>query len=123
MAPHPNQKVKLGTPSVASLLPEGHYSYTEAKRVMLPAKKKGFIRFPVSIARLFRGLGVGMKVAFGTLFFLICLAIPTVSAATVINLASSSTPVEAIRNQDVPSTGDVYQKKRGIQIDISWIED
>ena len=122
MAPQNNQKVRLGTPSVTSMLPEGHYSYTQTKRVTVPAKK-GLIRFPASLNRVFHGLGTGMKVAFGTLFFIICLAIPTVSAATVINIASTSSPVEAIRTQDVPSTGDVYQKKRGIQIDISWIED
>lgn len=118
-----NNRVKLVAPSVATLLPEGHYRYDNAGTTTF-VKKRRLIRIPTALMTAFRGLGIGMKILFGTLFFLACLAIPTFSAAAVFNMAAASDPVETMRTQEVPSSGVVEQpRSKGIQIDISWVED
>lgn len=117
-----NNKVKIVAPSVTSMLPEGHYEYAGEESPSYIRASKAF-RLPQSFLTAFRRLGAGMKIVVGTLFFLLCLAIPTTAAATVFNMTASSDPIETMRTQEVPSSGEVEQKRKGIQIDISWVSD
>lgn len=117
-----NNKVKIVAPSVTSLLPEGHYKYAGEEAPTYIRTKKAF-HLPQSFVTTFRRLGAGMKIVVGTLFFLLCLAIPTTAAAAVFNMTATSDPIETMRTQEVPSSGQVEQHRKGIQIDISWVSD
>lgn len=97
-----SKRVGLDTPTISSMLPQGHFSYGAPARLasQLPPTRP----FLAALKTGFTKLSFGVKMTLASLFFICCLALPASAATIAFNLTAYSPPVESIRAQEVPHT-------------------